>query len=154
MDRAYDNIPRQGEHGGKALGDEPSTSVRAQQPVQPIKKSKATSSVHVLSVDRRRGLYRLDLVPRERAEEGLEGFEEVARVPDGGDLGGLFERIPDLSRHAVFENTNAGTRHYSADRRITENWADEGAFDRVTIFADKDEADEYARAVKEGEAAK
>lgn len=154
MDRAYENIPRQGEHRGKALDDEPTTSVRAQQPVRPLEKSKATSSVHVLSVDRRRGLYRLNLMPLERADEGLEGFEEVARVPDGGDLGGLFERIPDLSRHAVFENTSAGTRFYSAERRLSDNWADEGAFDRVTIFTDKDEADEYARAVKEGEAAK
>lgn len=154
MDRPYDDIPRQGEHAGKPLDSEPSTSVRAQQPVRPLEKSKATTSLHVLSVDRDRGLYRLDLVPRERADEPVEGFEEVARVPHGGDLGGLFERIPELSKHAVFENTAGGERYYDADRRLSENWTDEGAYDRVTIFADKDEADEYARAVKEGEAAK
>lgn len=154
MDRPYDDIPRQGEHAGKPLESEPTTSVRAQQPVRPFDKSKKTAGLHVLSVDRDRGLYRLDLVPRERADEPIEGFEEVARVPQGGDLGGLFERIPDLSKHAVFENTAAGERHYSADRRLSENWTDEGAFDRVTIFADKEEADEYAKAVKEGEAAK
>lgn len=154
MDRPYDNIPRQGEHLTDPIDSEPTTNVRAQQPVRPLDKSKETQGVFVLSQHKERGLYRLSKLPKERADEQMEGYEEVARVPEGGDMGGLFERIPDLSEHAVFENTDSGKRYYDAEKRLRTTWAEEGKFDRVTYFTDKDEATQYAEAVKESGSAK
>ena len=154
MDRPYDNIPRQGEHLTGSVDSEPTSNVRAQQPVAPLDKSKKTQGIYVLSQHEERGLYRLHKRPMDREDEDMEGFEEVARVPEGGDMGGLFERIPDLSEHVVFENTESGKRYYDAEERLTTTWADEGKFDRVTIFTDKDEASEFAKSVKESGAAK
>lgn len=154
MARPYDDIPRQGEHPSPPLDSEPTTSVRAQQPVEPPNRTKATSHFYVLSTRSDQGLYRLDRVSADSRGVPEEGYDEVARIPVGGDLGGLFERLPEGARHTVYENTGSGTRTYDADRRLSHNWTDEGAFDRVTIFSDHSEAEEYARAVKDDSAAK
>lgn len=154
MNRPYHDIPRQGRHVGPRDTSEPTTSVRAQQPVQPLRKSKATASMHVLSVDQEKGIYRVDVVPTDRSDSPVSGFQEVARVPAGGDLGGLLGEIPPDSRHMVLENTSAGTRSYAAGRELNRSWTGAGTYDRVTIFTNQNEADEYARAVKEGDAAK
>lgn|GEM_PF-6797199 len=153
MNRPYRNIPQAGRHLGSPDKSEPTTSVRALAPVQPLRKSKVTDSMHVLSVNKEKGIYRLDVVPADRADSPVEGFQELVRIPAGGDWGGLLEQIPQDSQHVVLENTTAGLRKYQSGSRLSRTWATEGTYNRVTFFSDQSAADEYTRAVKEGEAA-
>lgn len=143
MNRTYDDIPRQGVDRTEPLDTEPTGNVRAQDPAHPPDRSKATRSVHVLLEDRSRSAYRLRAVPTDVAPDD-DGFEEIDRVPAAGDVGRLYDRLPDAARHAVFEHTGTGSVHVQTDERLSGDWTHDEMFDLVTIFTEADDAKAFA----------
>lgn len=149
MSRAYDDIPRQGVHLGKPTNTEPTTNVRAQDPAHPVDRSKETRSIHVLLENKSGRVYCLRTLPKGAEPSAEEGFEEVDRVPEAGDVNRLYDGIPDEARHAVFEHTDDGTVLYELDRHPSGDWTDDDKFNRVTIFMDADDAEAFAEERRE-----
>ncbi len=144
MNRAYDDIPRQGVHHDEPLDTEPTTNVRAHDPVYPVERSKETRTVHVLLKHDSGSRYRLQKLPKDGAPNAEDGFEEIDRVPEGGDVDRLYDGIPDDARDAVFEHTHDGTLFYESGRRPSGDWTDAHTFDQVTLFRKADDAVAFA----------
>lgn len=145
MDRAYDDIPRQGEHRTGRMDEEPTTNVRGQDPPHPLDRSKTTREIIQLLANEDQGTYRLVVRPKDGGGPPETGYSEVASVPVGGDVGALLDRIPEPSRYAVFESTTGGTVRFDEDRLVTKDWAAEGVYDQVTVFREMDAASTYAK---------
>ena len=146
MNRPYDNIPRQGEHLTDPLKTEPTSNVRAQEAPHPIRRSKETRRVFRLLKNEADGSYRLDAVQKDAEPVPDGGYEVIARVPEAGDVGSLYDLLPGPPRYAVFENTDSGTVYYAPDRQVSGDWTDDEMFDRVTIFTDAARAEAHAEA--------
>lgn len=146
-DRLYNNLPRQGRHQGQRADEEPTTSVRAQPAPRPEPPTNTVSSPRAYRLDRHKeeGHYRVHSWSSEAMEPPpAPEYEEVDR----------FDRFPALTQHVsamdepprfiVLENSETGEVYYDHERDLSDNWAEEGAFDQATVFTDEPAAAAYA----------
>ena len=129
MKRQYEDIPQQGEHRKGSIEEEPSTNVRAQDPVLPTERSKTHRNEPLRVRIWKRG-------------DG-DGFEELEHFESDGDYQKALEKLPSERRYVVFENTGTGEVYYDEESDLGGDWTGEGRFDQVTIFEDGAEAARY-----------
>lgn len=144
MDRPYDDIPRQGEHLGESLDQEPTTNVRAQKPARPSEPSGESEAFFQFSYNKAEGLYRIRRRQRESEAAPEDGYKEIDRIPEGETLTDIVEQLTDKPRFVVFENLDSGDVFFDRESDLSEDWTGDGRFDQVTIFEDEDEAAAYA----------
>lgn len=144
MDRSYDSIPRQGEHLGRDLNEEPTTNVRAQEAREPTAKEPADDGIVQCAYNESEKHYRVRLWPEETEITVGEGYKEVGRAPDGAPLSDLFDEFPEKPHFVVFENQETGEVYFERDNELSDNWTADGRFDQVTVFEDEEAAASYA----------
>ena len=160
MDRSYDSIPRQGEHQGEDVHEEPSTNVRAQEASPPDDEDKPQaaeaaegagspdgSGRRILLFSRRKapGHYRLRRWDEETGVEAADDFEEISRSADDDEsASAAFDQLPEGPLYVVFENLGNGEVFYDRDSDLAGSWLGESEYDQVTIFEDEEAAAEYA----------
>ncbi len=143
MDRPYDSIPRQGEHLGSDLDEEPTTNVRAQAPANPTSDDSAAGGIIQCSYNEAAGHYRLRRWRNESEISPREGYEEVHRIPEGESPDEILGSIPHEARYIVLENVESGEIRYDRESELSNNWTADGRFDQVTVFDSEDAAARY-----------
>lgn len=144
MDRAYDDIPRQGKHQGPALDEEPTTSVRAQEAVKPTAQDETAFGVTVFAYNEEAGRYQVRRWKSESEVDLPEDYSEIRRVRESEPATEMLDAIPGDGQFVVLENAESGDVYFDREFELTDNWSDEGRFNQFTVFEDEEAAAEYA----------
>lgn len=149
MDRSYDSIPRQGEHLGANLDEEPTTNVRAPAAAKPTSDDSTAGGIIQCSYNEAAGHYRIRRWQDESAISPEEGYEEIHRIAPGEPPDEMFETLPDQPRYIVLENVESGEVYFDREQSLTGDWTGDGDFDQVTVFDTEEAAAEYASSRQE-----
>ena len=144
MDESND-IPTEGEHLTDDSEHVSGFNVRAQKPPAPDEyDGQPAETLYQLSRSKGKSHYRVQTWTPGEVGQLEEGYEESGRYSANEDLTAAIDELEGRPQYVVLENVKRGEVHYDRQDRFSDDWSDGGRFDRMTLFADEDEAARYA----------